>query len=168
MADPTNHGVPDAWATALADLAPDERELLGRLIAVLSAGAGTALPVLRAERLEVVDHRGRARVVIGALGGADADTLGIGVYDRRRSERITLALGEAGPLLGFSLDGDDALVLGVDDPETTAIRPGPYVELLGRGPSVALGWRVDEESGKVTFDGPEAGSAGPEADRPEA
>lgn len=158
MADPTNDPDLGAGPSTLANLSPEaERELFGRFLAALAGPGSPPIPLLRAERVEVVDAHGRARIVLGELGGPDADTLGVGVgvgvYDRRGSERITLALGDAGPLVGFSLGGNDALILGVDDPETTATRPGPYLELLGPDGHVAMGWRVDGASGELTVEG---------------
>lgn len=147
MADPTKHNNPDARATALADLSAEEVRLFERFAAVLAATGPPAVTVLRVGRLEVVDRQGRARVVLGELG-PEGDTVGIGVYDRRHGGRATLAMSRTGPWLGFTLEGDDALVLGVDDPETEALHPGPYLALLGLD-GVARGWRVDQESGAV-------------------
>ena len=155
MADPTDHNDSDAPATDLADLSPEEGRLFERFAAILAAAGPPALSVLRVERLEVVDRQGRASVVIGELG-AETDTVGIGVYDRRHSERVTLAMSRSGPWLSFALEGDDALVLGVDDPETEALHPGPYLALLGAEGGVACGWRVDRESGIVEAEGVQA------------
>jgi hypothetical protein len=153
----------DAWAAVLADFVPEERELFGRFLSALFAVASvTALPLVRAERVEVVDGKGRPRVVIGALGRATAGTVGVGIYDRRASERITLALGEAGPILGFSLDGTGALLLGVDDFDTAAVDPGPYVEILTSEGDVAVGWRVHGDTGEVRLLTPVP--RGPDAD----
>lgn len=149
MADPTDHDNPDALAAAMADLTPEESRLFERFAAILALVGPPTPAVVRVERLEVVDRKGRLRVLIGDLGGDGPDTTGIGVYDRRRNERATLALGVGGPFLGFSQLGDDALVLGVDDADTEAVRPGPYLQLLGSDGGVACGWRVDQESGTV-------------------
>jgi hypothetical protein len=154
VSDPRNPRVADAWAGALAELVPEEQQLFRRFLRVWSAVvAANALHVVKVERLEVVDRHGRTRVVIGALGGVDARTMGVGVYDRANRERITLALGDGGPVLGFALDGDGALVLGVDDFDTAVTSPGPYVEALAPDGTVAVGWRVDGENGEVDLKG---------------
>ncbi len=65
MSDPTNERARHAAALTLEDLSPDERHLFGRFVSVLAARGESSLPVLRTRRLEVVDRRGRARVVVG-------------------------------------------------------------------------------------------------------
>lgn len=159
MPDPTNDAASDDCPAALAELPLEERELFGRFLSFLASAGSPPLDVVRARRVEVVDDRGLVRVLVGNLAGGHAEVFGIGVYDARGGERAALALGEPGPLLSFSLHGDDALVLGVDDPETTAMRPGPYLELLRRSGDVAVGWRVDDESGAVEIDGVDATNA---------
>ncbi|HVE45325.1 MAG TPA: hypothetical protein VNA57_01070 [Acidimicrobiales bacterium] len=152
MSDPTNHPATDPWSAALSQLPAEERALFGRFLAVLEGAGSAAIECLRTRRVEVVDDHGSVRAVIGDLAGRDADVFGIAIYDASGSERANLALAEGGPLLSFSAHGDDALVIGVDDPGTTAMRPGPYVELISRAGGVAVGWRVDDESGAVDYE----------------
>lgn len=153
MSDPTNHPAADLWSAALSQIPAEERALFGRFLALLESSASPPIDCVRTRRVEVVDEHGVVRAVIGGLVGGEADLFGIAIYDSSGGERATLALTEEGPLLGFSAHGDDALVLGVDDPRTTAMRPGPYLELINRAGDVALGWRVDDESGTVEFAG---------------
>lgn len=149
MADPTDDDGRDARSAALAGLSAEERRLFERFAAILATAGPPAVPLLRVQRLEVVDGEGRLLVVIGDIGGGRLEQAGIAVYDQQPSERATLAVDECGPSLSFSLRGDDALVIGVDDPETHAMHPGPFLELLSRDGEVARGWRVDDETGAV-------------------
>jgi hypothetical protein len=146
-------------AAALAALPTDARRAFAeRLLDILASDErGATPPRLRVGRLEVVDDRGRVRVVVGGVGGDDYSP-GVAIHDPQGGERATLALFEPGPCLAFSLRGNDALLLGVDDPDPLAMAPGPYVSLLHEGVDVAIGWRVDEETGAVTHQAAAASS----------
>lgn len=142
MADPTDPAEPNAQEAVSSGLSPDERELLERFAGFLRSGDLT-VPLLRAQRVEIIDAHGRVVVTIGALGPDGADTHGLGIYDRGGSERACLALGVSGPLLSFDHDGNAALMLGVDDPVSHVDRSGTYVELFAPDQTIALGWRVN-------------------------
>jgi hypothetical protein len=127
---------------ALHQLTDDELRLLGRLVGVLAEPT-----VVRTQRLELVDDEGRVRIVVGNLAPAEEDRYspGVSLRSAEGDERITLALGDDGPALRFTLAGDDALLVGVDDPSPDTTTTGPYLELLGRSGRVALGWRVSDD-----------------------
>ena len=104
-------------------------------------------PIVRTRRLEIVDDNDRVRVVVGRLGtgGRDEAVIGIAVLDGRGSSRVSLSLDACGPALVFGQDGNNVVYLGVDDGETEAANPGPYVELCDREGATAIGWRVDRD-----------------------
>lgn len=121
-------------------LSDEELRLFARLVAVLAAPK-----LVRTERLELVDRQGRVRAVLGNLAGAaePGDYYpGLALRSPEGGDRATLVVHDTGPLLGFTLEGNDALVLGVDDPASAEVRgeTGPYVELVGRTGT----WRASE------------------------
>lgn len=108
-------------------------------------------PIVRTERLEVVDRQGRVRVVVGDLGwSGEVPGVGLVLLDAHGTARAWIGLGEHGPELVFDQGGNAVVELGVDDPTSDALHVGAYVQLSdaeGR-PSVAC--RV-EADGRVTF-----------------
>ncbi|HZI37338.1 MAG TPA: hypothetical protein VFF24_03460 [Acidimicrobiia bacterium] len=140
----------DPRRPALADalLALDEEALaaLDRVVAALVDPARIE-PVVRARRFEVLDDAGRARAVLGDLraGSEPGCSPGLALRSAAGSERAVLVLDGEGPGLHFALDGDDALSLGVDDPDTQAVQPGPYLELFTPDGAVAQGWRLADD-----------------------
>jgi hypothetical protein len=138
MPEPTGDPQPNALA-ALERLNDDELRLLRRLITTLSSA-----PVVRTQRLEVVDDEGRVRVVIGNLAGEAEEGCfpGVSLRTEEGTPRAELVVTDDGPALTFSLAGHDVLVAGVDDPDLAMARGGPYVELLHHSAQVAAGWRL--------------------------
>lgn len=100
--------------------------------------------VVRARRLEIVDENDRVRALIGRLGtgGRGEAVIGVALVGDRGSHRAWLALDVSGPALVFNQDGNNVIYLGVDDADTDAMNPGPYIELCGRDGATAIRWRV--------------------------
>jgi hypothetical protein len=103
---------------------------------------------VRTQRLELVDDEGRDRIVVGNLASAEEDRYspGLSLRSPAGDERATLAIGDDGPALRFTLNSGDALLVGVEDPNPDTTTAGPYLELLGRSGRVALGWRVSDDA----------------------
>ena len=141
MPDPTSDPRPSTLAV-LDQLSDDELRLVGRLVAVLAQPK-----VVRTERVELVDAEGNVRVVIGNLAGeAEVDDYfpGLALIDAEGTDRVALMLHDTGSVLSFSLAGNDALLMGVDDPGLKG-GSGPYLELLRRSGAAAIGWRVTDD-----------------------
>ncbi|HVE45128.1 MAG TPA: hypothetical protein VNA57_00070 [Acidimicrobiales bacterium] len=145
MPEPRTDPRLNAVVDLLADASPQTLAVVDDLLAILAGGQGPEELVVRARRFEVTDRRGRVRAVLGDLSPASEDLCfpGLSLHTAEGTERLFLVLTAQGPTLNFALEGNDALVLGVDDPGTEAVRPGPYLALLDREGQVAAGWRIE-------------------------
>lgn len=68
--------------------------------------------VLVAQRVEIRDHRGRVRAVLGELPGGG---FGLRLLDLSGSERATFGLFSHGPTLNFAAAGDTLAEFAVHD-----------------------------------------------------
>lgn len=97
--------------------------------------------VVKAAGFAVTDPRGRTRVLIGDVTPPGDDWRpGVAIYDEDGSERVSLLLGDAGPVLSYAAGGDTRLELGVIDRNTEGSPPGPY--LLAVDPDGEEAWSV--------------------------
>lgn len=103
--------------------------------------------VVEAPGFTVTDPQGRTRLFIGDLSGPGGDLWrpGIAIYDEDGSERVSLLLGDAGPVLSYATGGDTRLEVGVVDRHGEGTMPGPYLIALGRNGETAWSVRVDDE-----------------------
>ena len=97
----------------------------------------SAAETLVAERVEVVDERGRARVVITGDG--------VRLYHRSGSVRAALALTPSGPQLTLFHDDLAAILIGVCDEGPEADRPGARLVLCDKHGRPAAGYYVDPD-----------------------
>lgn len=109
--------------------------------------------VIRTRRIEVLDGKGRPRVVLGDLsGGAPPEQVfGLALLDQDGRQRAWLAIHDHGATLAFDRVGNTVLELGVDDGEE-AMTPGVYVQFSDDDGRPALGWRVDGDGEVVAQD----------------
>ena len=107
-------------------------------------------------RLELVDARGRTRIVLGDLGpGAGT---GIALLDDDGRRRLIASLDEGGPVLVFDQGGNIRLEVGVHDAVPDAVHVGPYAMLNDGDGRPALAVFVGA-NGSLRFIGLEDGSA---------
>ena len=141
MNDATSNTAAAALAERLARLDPLDQALIGRLVDLFSATPSEPA-TLRAARFELVDDRGQVRAVLGDLAGSDlcAWLPGLSLRGPAGDERVSLMVDVQGTALNFAFAGDEALIVGVDDPGS--LNPGPFVELLDRDGHIAAAWRV--------------------------
>jgi hypothetical protein len=100
--------------------------------------------VVRAGRLEVVDHEGRARVVVGVLGAAGdgGQVIGADLFDGAGRSRASLVLDDGGVAsLSFASLGNEVLVLGAR--ECPGSDDGPFAVLCLADGRVAASVGVD-------------------------
>lgn len=89
----------------------------------------------------VTDPLGRRRVFIGDLAPeGEPWRPGVAIYDEDGSERVSLLLGDVGPVLSYAADGDTRLELGVVDPHRGGTEPGPFLVVVG--PEGETAWSV--------------------------
>lgn len=102
--------------------------------------------VVEAPGFMVRDPQGRTRMFIGDLSNTDGDWLpGVAIYDERGSERVSLLLGSAGPVLSYAEHGDTRLEVGVVDRGGEGTAPGPYLVAVGEHGETAWSVRVNDE-----------------------
>ena len=73
--------------------------------------------VVRTARLEVVDRRGRTRVVIGSFTGGDGDTVGLSVLDSHGIERLFIVTDETDASAGVTNAENNVAGLMVNEGE---------------------------------------------------
>jgi hypothetical protein len=95
----------------------------------------------------VTDPSGRVRMFIGDLSSPEDEWRpGVAIYDEEGTERVSLLLGDAGPLLSYAdEDGDTKLEVGVVDRSTEGTMPGPFLVAVGPNGETAWSVRVNEE-----------------------
>lgn len=94
----------------------------------------------------VTDPLGRRRVFIGDLGSeGEPWRPGVAIYDEDGSERVSLLLGDVGPVLSYAADGDTRLELGVVDPDRGGTEPGPFLVVVGPHGETAWSVRVNDQ-----------------------
>lgn len=86
-------------------------------------GEGTTEPVVRTQRVEVVDEQGWVRAVVGRVGRAEGDVFGITVVDTRGRQRAWVVADDSWAEVGLDHEGDTAAALGVN---ATGV-PGLYL-----------------------------------------
>jgi hypothetical protein len=108
---------------------------------------GGAPEVVEAPGFTVTDPQGRTRLFLGDLSGPDdAWRPGLAVYDEDGTERVSLLLGDAGPVLSYAADdGDTRLEAGVVDPHSEGTMPGPFLVVVGPNGETAWSIRVNDE-----------------------
>lgn len=81
--------------------------------------------VVRAQRFELVDRRGRTRALLGDLGGPDDGfEPGLELWDRTGRCRVSICLRRGGPMLVVVSGGNEVVGVGVmDDRELTDEEP---------------------------------------------
>jgi hypothetical protein len=94
----------------------------------------------------VTDPSGRRRVFIGDLGSeGEPWRPGVAIYDEDGSERVSLLLGDVGPVLSYAEDGDTRLELGVVDLDRGGTEPGPFLVVVGPEGETAWSVRVNDQ-----------------------
>ena len=85
----------------------------------------SAPPVVRAQRYELVDRRGRTRALLGDLGGPDDGfEPGLELRDRMGHCRMAVCLRREGPMFVLVTNGHEvAGIRVIDDPELTDEEP---------------------------------------------
>ncbi|MBW3669520.1 MAG: hypothetical protein KY443_09955 [Actinobacteria bacterium] len=103
--------------------------------------------VMRAERIEVVDGRGRVRLVLGDIGNPErpGEVFGCALLGVDGRQRAWLAVDDSGASLGFDRTGNAALELGVDEGTGEAVSTGAYLHLSDMDGRPVLGWRVEDD-----------------------
>ena len=103
--------------------------------------------VVRTRRVEVVDERGRPRLVLGDIGNPErpGEVFGIAVVDPAGHHRAWLALDDSGAALVFDRTGNAVAELGVDDGTGEALMTGAYFHLCDLDGRPVVGWRVDDD-----------------------
>lgn len=103
--------------------------------------------VVRAERIEVVDGRGRVRLVLGDIGNPErpGEVFGCALLSLDGRQRAWLTVDDSGASLGFDRAGNTVVELGVDDGTGEALTTGAYLHLSDRDGRPVLGWRVDDD-----------------------
>lgn len=103
--------------------------------------------VVRAERIEVVDRRGRVRLVLGDIGNPErpGEVFGCALLGLDGRQRAWLAVDDSGASLGFDRTGNAVLELGVDDGAGEALTTGAYLYLSDMDGRPVLGWRVEDD-----------------------
>jgi hypothetical protein len=87
--------------------------------------------VVRARRFELVDDDGRTIAVLGDIGGSsNAPFVGLALLDKAGAKRMWIGLDHTGPSLMCATEGNAVLAIGVNDPETDCLLPGPYIQLM--------------------------------------
>lgn len=109
-------------------------------------------PVVRTQRLEIVDAEGRVRVVVGDLAPEEANSpdFGLALLDDQGAHRAWLSLGPDGPVVGLDHAGNTVAELGVIDSGGDALGTGAYLVLSDPTGALAIGWWV-EDDGSVTI-----------------
>jgi hypothetical protein len=103
--------------------------------------------VVEAPGFTVTDPQGRTRLFLGDLSGPNESWRpGFALYDEDGTERVSLLLGDAGPVLSYTDDdGDTRLEVGVVDPDTEGTDPGPFLVVVGPHGETAWSVRVNDE-----------------------
>jgi hypothetical protein len=117
----------------------------------------TTPEVVRATRVEIVDHDGRVRAVLGPLESPDptTDVFGLALVDEVGRQRVWVSLDGAGPALVFDLAGNNAITFGVNDPTADALHVGAYLHVSDLDGTPVLGWQVEEDGSVLArFGGP--------------
>jgi hypothetical protein len=112
---------------------------------VLDAG------VVRAGRFELVDGGGRVRGVFGRLDSPDvtADLYGLALLNGEGKARVWLVLDATGPSQVFDLEGNNVIVLGVNDATADALHVGAYLHMSDADGTPVVGWQVQEDGSVV-------------------
>lgn len=107
--------------------------------------------VMRAERIEVVDGRGRVRLVLGDIGNPErpGEVFGFALLGLDGRQRAWLAVDDSGASLGFDRTGNAVVELGVDDGTGEAVSTGAYLHLSDMDGRPVLGWRVEDDGDVV-------------------
>lgn len=108
---------------------------------------GGAPEVVEAPGFTVTDPQGRTWLFLGDLSGPNESWRpGFAVYDEDGTERVSLLLGDAGPVLSYAADdGNTKLEIGVVDRNTEGTDPGPFLVVVGPNGETAWSVRVDDE-----------------------
>jgi hypothetical protein len=108
---------------------------------------GGAPEVVEAPGFTVTDPQGRTRLFLGDLSGLNEPWRpGFALYDEHGTERVSLLLGDAGPILSYTADdGDTRLEIGVVDRRTEGTDPGPFLVVVGPHGETAWSVRVNDE-----------------------
>lgn len=109
-------------------------------------------PVVRTQRLEIVDAEGQVRIVVGDLAPEEAGSadFGIALLDAQGARRAWMSLGPHGPVVGLDHTGNTVAEMGVTDAGGDALGAGAYLVLSDGSGSLAIGWWV-EEDGSLTI-----------------
>ena len=102
--------------------------------------------VIRAQRFEVVDRRGVVRAVVGDAypGPKRTPMFGFSIHDPKGRLRACLIIDEAGPVLVFDLEGNNAIALGVSDGTGESDSLGPFCYVNDATGDPVFSWGVDE------------------------
>lgn len=104
--------------------------------------------VVRTRRLELVDHAGRVRAVVGALGDdGDDEVVGMELRDAHGRTRVSVLVASHGPVIVFDSEGNGVLSLGVTE-GADAVAKGPFAFLSDADGTPVAGWSVDQ-SGRL-------------------
>lgn len=102
--------------------------------------------VVTAAGFAVTDPRGRTRVLIGdVVPPGDEWRPGVAIYDEDGTERMSLLLGDAGPVLSYAAGRNTGLEVGVIDRHTEGSPPGPYLLAVDRDGDEAWSVRVTDD-----------------------
>lgn len=129
MPDATSDPEVAALAETLAGLDNEALAAVRRMLAAADRAAPE--PLVRARRFELVDDYGRVRAVVGDVdpSGGESYAPGFALYSDEGKERVALFLGVCGPSFAMDMAGNDALLMGVRDPDSPAWTPGPFLTL---------------------------------------
>ncbi len=102
--------------------------------------------VVSVHRIEVVDEAGRVRMEIGMLPRPDgAHRAGVSLLDRQGHERALLMLDpDFGPMLDFTLEGNQVLALGARDDHLESTYVGSFLYLCAPDGAAVYEWRGNE------------------------
>lgn len=103
--------------------------------------------VVRAHRVEIVDERGRLRATLDS--GTDSEVVGLRIFDRHGSERITLAVSSWGAFLDLATGGNTSVHIECRDDIEESAEPGASLVLCDRQGSPVLEWSVTLDGGLI-------------------
>lgn len=98
------------------------------------------IDVVRTRRVEVVDEQGRVRATLGS--GVDPEAVGLRIYDRRGSERISVINLPYGAVISLSHEGNPVAHIECADDIDEVMDPGTQIALFDGDADLVMRWWV--------------------------
>lgn len=112
-------------------------------------------PVVRANRVEIVDADGQVRAVLGEVSRPAylASSFGLALFGADRRRRLRVAVEATGPVVVFDHAGNIGVELGVHDPSLDALHVGAYLVVGDADGTDVAGWRVEDDGSVTPYSG---------------